>query len=86
VTASGTEPGDFVDLDMDAMTVDRRLRLVALVRNNQGRLEAQLGSPLQVVSAGDDVELHDRDGLRFTATLSADGRLVLTDERLGDRL
>jgi hypothetical protein len=38
------------------------------------------------VSAGDDVELHDREGLRFTATLSADGRLVLTDERLGDRL
>jgi len=86
VTTSGTEPGDFVDLDMDAMTVDRRIRLLGMIRDRVGALEAQFGQPLSVVSAGEEVELHDDAGLRFTASLSSDGRLVLTDERLGDRL
>jgi hypothetical protein len=71
---------------MDAMTVDRRIRLLGLVREGLGRLENQVGQPLSVVAAGELVELHDRSGLRFTASLASDGRLVLTDERLGDRL
>jgi hypothetical protein len=86
VTTSGTEPGDFVDLDMDTMKVDRRLRLIGLVQSVQGDLESEIGGTLEIVAAGDTVELHDGSGLRFTASLGADGRVVLTDERLGDLL
>lgn len=86
MTSSGTEPGDFVDLDMDTMKLDRRLRLISLVRQAQGNLESELGGSLHLVATGDLVQLHDDGGLRFTASLGADGRVVLTDERLGDRL
>jgi hypothetical protein len=86
VTTSGTEPGDFVDLDMDAMKLDRRMRLISLVQKAQGDLESELGGELVLVTAGDVVQLHDGGGLRFTASLGADGRVVLTDERLGDLL
>lgn len=78
---TGTEPGDFVEFDLDLIEADRRQRIRSALDNVRGRLEAELQTSLSVDNVGNDLVLSDRDGVRFSATIGANGRLVVTDNR-----
>jgi hypothetical protein len=86
VTASGTEPGDFVDLDMDSIAVDRQMRLQASLADVLPELEAETEGPLSVEYVDGVLLLRHGGEVRYVASLTAAGRLVVTDRALGDRL
>ncbi len=83
---SSTEPGDFVEFDMDLLEAERRTIIRAELDAIKPVLEADLGTDLHITNDGNNLVLADADGVRFRASLSADGRLTLTDERLGELL
>ena len=85
MTTSGTEPGDFVDLDLDSIAVDRQLRLVGLVRDVLGELQRESGRDLELEHIDQSVHLSHAGTLVYVASLGHDGRLVIT-ERIDDHL
>lgn len=78
---TGTEPGDFVEFDLDLIEADRRQRVRAALEQARPLLEAELAVELTVDNLGNDLVLSDRDGVRFTASIGPDGRLMVTDQR-----
>ncbi|WP_419907981.1 hypothetical protein [Candidatus Poriferisodalis sp.] len=78
---SGTEPGDFVEYDMDLYEAQRRSRMRAALEASRVELSRELGIELQVASEGNNLVLADADGVRYRASLNHEGRLVLTAAR-----
>ena len=83
---TGTEPGDFVEFDLDLIEADRRQRLRSALESIRANLEAELGIGLRVDNVGNQLVLSDDEGVRFTATIGPDGRLVVTDQRPSELL
>jgi hypothetical protein len=79
MTTSGTEPGDFVDLDMDSIAVDRQLRLLGLVQDVLGDLQRESGRKLELEHVDQSLHLSHDGRLVYVASLSHDGRLVVTE-------
>lgn len=78
---TGTEPGDFVEFDMDLIEADRRQRLRQALDEVMPTLERELGITLAISNLGNDLALADENGVRFTATIAPDGRVMVTDQR-----
>ncbi len=83
---SSTEPGDFVEFDMDLLEAERRQLIRTELDTIKPVLEAELGIELHITNSGNNLVLADANGVRFRTSLSAQGRLMLTDERLGELL
>lgn len=86
MTRSGTEPGDFVEFDMDLLEAQRRQLVRSALETARPQLEAETGASLHLASEGNNLVLADDDGVRFVATLSGGGRVTLTDLRSSDLL
>lgn len=86
MTRSGTEPGDFVEFDMDLLEAQRRALVRSALEAARPGLEAETGVSLRLASEGNNLVLADERGTRFRATLSGSGRVTLTDLRPTDRL
>lgn len=78
---SGTEPGDFVEYDMDLLEAERRTRLRIALEASRVTLSDELGIELTVASDGNELVLADEHGVRYRATMNPRGRLVLTATR-----
>ncbi|WP_419863327.1 hypothetical protein [Candidatus Poriferisodalis sp.] len=78
---SGTEPGDFVEYDMDLYEAQRRSAMRAALEASRAELSAELGVELRVASDGNELVLVDAEGVRYRASLNPRGRLVLTAAR-----
>lgn len=78
---TGTEPGDFVEYDMDLYEAQRRSRMRAALEASRAELSHELGIELRVASEGNELVLADADGVRYRASLNHEGRLVLTAAR-----
>ena len=78
---SGTEPGDFVEYDMDLYEAQRRGALRAALEDSRKALSADLGVELRISNEGNELVLVDADGVRFRASMDPRGRLVLTAAR-----
>jgi|TARA_B100000378_G_scaffold257369_1_gene235741 hypothetical protein len=83
---SGTEPGDFVEFDMDLIEADRRQRLRDALNHALPMLERETGVQLQLANDGNDLVLTTDGNIRFRASLAPDGRVVVTDLDSGDLL
>ncbi len=83
---TGTEPGDFVEFDLDLIEADRRQRLRTALQAAKTELEEELDIELTLASHGNELVLSDDDGTRFTGSIGPDGRLVITDHRANDVL
>ena len=83
---SGTEPGDFVEFDMDLIEADRRQRLRDALNHALPMLERETGVQLQLANDGNDLVLTAEGNIRFRASLAPDGRVVVTDLDSGDLL
>ena len=83
---SGTEPGDFVEFDMDLIEADRRQRLRDALNHALPILERETGVQLQLANDGNDLVLTTDGNIRFRASLAPDGRVVVTDLDSGDLL
>ena len=83
---SGTEPGDFVEFDMDLFEADRRQRLRDALNHALPMLERETGVQLQLANDGNDLVLTADGSIRFRASLAPDGRVVVTDLDSGDLL
>ena len=83
---SGTEPGDFVEFDMDLIEADRRQRLRDALNHALPMLERETGVQLQLANDGNDLVLTADGSIRFRASLAPDGRVVVTDLDSGDLL
>ncbi len=83
---SSTEPGDFVEFDMDLLEAERRAGLRAALEGIKPMLENELGVELHITNDGNTLVLVDAGGVRFRATTSPAGRLMITDERPGELL
>lgn len=83
---TGTEPGDFIELDMDLVEADRRQRLRDALRRVLGPLSDEIGVDLRIDNDGNDLVLSDAEGVRFRASIAVDGRLVVTDQRRSELL
>ena len=78
---TGTEPGDFVEFDLDMIEADRRQRLRTALQAAKAELESELDVELTLSNQGNELVLTDDDGTRFTGSIGPDGRLVITDHR-----
>ncbi|WP_419921594.1 hypothetical protein [Candidatus Poriferisodalis sp.] len=78
---SGTEPGDFVEYDMDLLEAQRRTRMRSALEASRIELSEELGLELHVANEGNELVLADADGIRYRATMNPQGRLVLTAVR-----
>ncbi len=78
---SGTEPGDFVEYDMDLLEAQRRTRMRAALEASRAALSEELGIELLIANEGNELVLADADGIRYRATMNPQGRLVLTAVR-----
>ncbi|WP_419943730.1 hypothetical protein [Candidatus Poriferisodalis sp.] len=78
---SGTEPGDFVEYDMDLYEAQRRNRMRAALEASRVEMSRELGIELRVASEGNNLVLADAEGIRYRASLNHEGRLVLTATR-----
>ena len=83
---SGTEPGDFVEFDMDMIEADRRQRLRDALLRARPILERETGVQLQLGNDGNDLVLTSDGKIRFRASLASDGRAIVTDLGSGDLL
>ncbi len=83
---SGTEPGDFVEFDMDLIEADRRQLLRDALNHALPMLERETGVQLQLANDGNDLVLTTDGNIRFRASLAPDGRVVVTDLDSGDLL
>lgn len=79
---SGTEPGDFVELDIDMIEADRRQRLRFELERVRKSLEGEIETTLHIDNDGNDLVLCDDEGVvRYRPTMNRDGRLIVTNER-----
>ena len=78
---SGTEPGDFVEYDMDLLEAQRRTRMRIALEASRAALSEELGIELHIANEGNELVLADEDGIRYRATMNPQGRLVLTAVR-----
>jgi len=83
---TGTEPGDFVEFDLDMIEADRRQRLRTALQAAKAELESELDVELTLSNQGNELVLTDDDGTRFTGSIGPDGRLVITDHRANNVL
>ncbi len=83
---TGTEPGDFVEFDLDMIEADRRQRLRTALQVAKAELESELDVELTLSNQGNELVLTDDDGTRFTGSIGPDGRLVITDHRANNVL
>ena len=83
---TGTEPGDFVEFDLDMIEADRRQRLRTALQVAKAELECELDVELTLSNQGTELVLTDDDGTRFTGSIGPDGRLVITDHRANNVL
>ncbi|MDE0873778.1 MAG: hypothetical protein OSA88_07870 [Acidimicrobiales bacterium] len=86
MSPSGTEPGDFVEFDMDLIEADRRQRLRDALNRARPILERETGVQLQLANDGNDLVLTTDGKIRFRASLAPDGRAIVTDLGSGDLL
>ena len=84
--ATGTEPGDFIDLDLDMIEADRQTRIRVALESARAHLEAEIDASLRLENDGNDLVLSDANGVRYRATFAPDGRLIVTDQRSSDLL
>jgi hypothetical protein len=79
---AGTEPGDFVELDIDMIEADRRQQLRFELERVRKSLESEIETTLQVNNDGNDLVLCDDEGVvRYRPTMNRDGRLIVTNEQ-----
>ena len=83
---SGTEPGDFVEFDYDLVQAERRQQIRDVLNEVRPKLEKETGVKLKITNAGNDLVLSADGHVRFLASLSPDGRVVITDLKSSDRL
>ena len=86
MSPSGTEPGDFVEFDYDLIQAERRQHIRDVLNEVRPKLEKETGVKLKITNDGNDLVLSSDDQVRFRAALSPDGRLVITDLKLSNRL
>ena len=79
--AIGTEPGDFVEFDLDLIEADRRQKIRDLLEGIIPTLQNELNCELSIGNDGVELVLVDNNSIRFRATFNFKGRLVLTDQR-----
>lgn len=79
--AIGTEPGDFVEFDLDLIEADRRQKIRDLLEGIIPTLQNELNCELSLGTDGTELVLVDNNSIRFRATFNFKGRLVLTDQR-----
>ena len=79
--AIGTEPGDFVEIDLDLIEADRRQKIRDLLEGIIPALQNELNCELSLGTDGAELVLVDNNSIRFRATFNFKGRLVLTDQR-----
>ena len=79
--AIGTEPGDFVEFDLDLIEADRRQKIRDLLEEIIPALQGELNCELSVGNDGVELVLVDNNSIRFRATFDFKSRLVLTDQR-----
>ena len=79
--AIGTEPGDFVEFDLDLIEADRRQKIRDLLEGIIPALQNELNCELSLSNDGVELVLVDNNSIRFRATFDFKGRLVLTDQR-----
>ena len=70
---SGTEPGDFVEFDMDLIEAERRQRLRDALNHALPMLERETGVQLQLANDGNDLVLTADGNIRFRASLALMG-------------
>ncbi len=86
VTSTGTEPGDFVEFDLDAIESERQRQLgVQLIRAARV-LSEECGSELHVATVDGLQVLTDDSGVRYRADITRHGRLEVTAVPSGDLL
>lgn len=81
MTSTGTEPGDFVEYDMDLLEIEQRRQIRLALEHAKPTLEKEVGTKLHITNDGNALGLADETGVRFRATTSPLGRLMITDER-----
>ena len=79
--AIGTEPGDFVEFDLDLIEADRRQKIRDLLEGIIPALQNELNCELSIGNDVVELVLVDNNSIRFRATFNFKGRLVLTDQR-----
>ena len=79
--AIGTEPGDFVEFDLDSIEADRHQKIHDLLQEVIPSLQDELNCQLFIATDGLELVLMDNHSIRFRATFNFKGRLVLTDQR-----
>jgi hypothetical protein len=78
VAASGTEPGDFVEFDLEAIEDQRQRQIgVSLVRAAR-LLSEESGKELRVAMIDGEQVLADESGVRYRADVTRSGRLEVT--------
>lgn len=70
---------EFVDLDLEEFQRRSNERLLGLVERHRAAIEADLDAPFEVVEAAGRIEIRVRGELRYVATSTAAGRLLVTD-------
>lgn len=78
---TGTEPGDFVEFDLDLIEAERRRRLRQALEAARPHLEREIKTDLRVDTDTGPLVLSDAKGPRFAGTIAPDGRLMITDLR-----
>ena len=86
MSPSGTEPGDFVEFDYDLIQAERRQHIRDVLNEVRPKLEKETGVKLKITNDGNDLVLSSDDQVRIRAALSPDGRFVITDVKLSNRL
>ena len=79
--AIGTEPGDFVEFDLDSIEADRHQKIHDLLQEVIPSLQDEFNCQLSLDTDGLELVLMDNNSIRFRATFNFKGRLVLTDQR-----
>ena len=78
MTQTGTEPGDFVELDLDEQDDLRVRNLLAAIDGARASLVEQIGPFKTAVTSTGMVTVNAEDGEEHRASLTGEGRLVLT--------
>lgn len=84
--ASGTEPGDFVEFDLEAIEAERQRQMAVFVAKAARRLSEESGSELVPAVIDGRQVLVDGDEVRYRAEITRDGRLEVTAVLPGDLL
>ena len=79
--AIGTEPGDFVEFDLDSIEADRHQKIHDLLQEVIPSLQDEFNCQLSLATDWLELVLMDNNSIRFRATFNFKGRLVLTDQR-----